>query len=427
MKKGFLFKSTRVIVVLFLSVVVAAALVVMRPRAQRQEKPFKGHLVEVMEIQREDVSMVVETFGTVKPREVLRLVSEVRGQIVSIHPAFKEGGFVETGHLLMEVDPRSYRLEVARNKILVIQAQAEIHRLAQHRLNLEASIEIADSSTKLVHAEFMRLKKLNAKDVVAQTSLDKAEQRYLETLDRNQTLKNQMALIGPVMEQARAQLRMAENRLDYARLELQRTRIVALFDGWVLEKVVEKGEHVNAGQLLGSLYHNGLLDVEVRLSVEDLKWLPSDILKGALPEATIFFGSEDLPVGQWKGHIARAKARVDERTRMLPVVVEAEYSSGPEGDTGFSVHKQLLPGMFVTVTINGINVKGAMVLPRNLIHGNNSVYLFKEGRLEKRKVTILRRHKDSVFITGGLAQGEKVIRTPLPDAVDGMLLRLADS
>ena len=38
--------------------------------------------------------MVVDTFGTVAPRESLKLVAQVRGQIVALDPAFKEGGFV---------------------------------------------------------------------------------------------------------------------------------------------------------------------------------------------------------------------------------------------------------------------------------------------------------------------------------------------
>ena len=90
MKKGGLFKTIRVFVVIFSALVIAVVLVIMRPKAERQVPVDKGLLVEVLPAKTEDVEMVVETFGTVEPRESLKLVARVRGPIVEINPAFKE-------------------------------------------------------------------------------------------------------------------------------------------------------------------------------------------------------------------------------------------------------------------------------------------------------------------------------------------------
>ena len=107
MKKGGLFKTIRVFVVIFIALVIAVVLVVMRPKAERLVPVDKGLLVEVVPAKAEDVQMVVESFGTVTPREALKLVAQVRGQIVEIDPVFKEGGFVPKKTRMIQIDPRT--------------------------------------------------------------------------------------------------------------------------------------------------------------------------------------------------------------------------------------------------------------------------------------------------------------------------------
>jgi multidrug resistance efflux pump len=247
MQKGVIFKTGRVVIVLLASAIIAFLLVTLRPKAQRQLPQETGRLVEVIPVTAENLTMMVESFGTVQPREVLKLVAEVRGQIVDIHPSFKEGGFIVNGSKLIKIDPRNYQLEVERRRVQVSQAQAELRRLQQEVLNTEASIKIAKSDAELTEKEFLRLKTLSSRNVVAQTTLDQAEQRYLTSLVRRQNLENQLALTGPLQEQFKAQLNMAEVLLRQAKLDLERSTVVAQFDAWVLERNIEKGQHVNSG------------------------------------------------------------------------------------------------------------------------------------------------------------------------------------
>jgi multidrug efflux pump subunit AcrA (membrane-fusion protein) len=92
MKKGALFKTVRVAVVLLVSVAIAVLLVKWRPRAEKIERTSGGRLVEVVRTHPQSLPIIVDAYGTVAPREALKLVAEVRGQVVSMHPAFIEGG-----------------------------------------------------------------------------------------------------------------------------------------------------------------------------------------------------------------------------------------------------------------------------------------------------------------------------------------------
>lgn len=425
MKKGFMFKSLRVVIVISMAVIIAVLLITLRPKAERQVTVEKGRLVETMTVKAENIDMTIEAYGTVKAREALKLVAEVRGRIVKIDSSFKEGSFVKKGTALIKIDPRTYRLEVERRRVQVSQAKAELMRLEQEVNNLKASIKIAKSDASLAQNEFTRLEKLIDKNVIAQTTVDKAEQRYLSSLERLQGLENQMALTGPLKDQYEAQCNMAKVSLKQAKLDLERSTIVAHTDSWVLEKSIEEGQHVNAGQYLGSIYRDRALDIEVRIPVKDLKWFPPDMSTESMPEVKIILGSEDSSLS-WKGHVARIKAQMDQRTRTLPIVVEVdedkEADKNPRNHSIGSVF--LRPGTFVTVIIKGRKIEKTFLLPRHVVHTGDVVYTVKDNKLKIQPVSIIRSFRESVFIDKGLKTGDLVITTPLSGASDGMLVRL---
>jgi len=420
MKKGALFKTARVLVVLLVALVIAATLVNLRPKAKRQVPVEKGRLVEVFPAKAEDVQMVVESFGTVVPRESLKLVAQVRGPIVAIHPAFQEGSFIQKGTRLIQIDPRTYGLEVKRRKVQIKQSEAELKRLKQEVVNLRSRVKIAKSDVALAKNEYLRLKKLIDRKVIAQSQLDKAEQAYLGSLERLQALENQLALIGPQKEQLVASRDMAEVMYQQAGLDLERSSIEAAFDGWVLEKAIEVGQYVNVGQQLGSIYRSGELDIEVYIPAKDFKWFPVDMGEKTPVTADVVFksaGEEQI----WNGRVARVKAKMDERTRTLPVVIEVDETATKGGQNSSF---RLRPGMFVTIKIKGKEVEEAFVLPRYVVYPGDVVYTVKDDHLKIKEVNILRSYKDSVIINDGISEGDQIVKTPLSGAVDGMSVRI---
>jgi len=422
MKKGAIFKTVRVIAVLAAATIVAATLVILRPQAERQVPVEKGRLVEVFPARTEDVQMVVESFGTVAPRESLKLVAQVHGSVVAISPDFKEGNYIETGTKLLQIDPRTYELEVDRRKVQIKQSEAELKRLNQEMVNLKTRANIAKSDVSLAKKEYARLQKLIARKVIAQSQLDKTEQAYLASLERLQALENQLALIGPQNEQLIAARDMAEVLYQQAKLDLERSGILAPFDGWVLEKAVEVGQHVNVGQLLGSIYRAGEMDIEVFIPAKDFKWLPADMGAETPVAADVIFKNADLE-HVWTGRVARVKARMDERTRTLPVVIEVD---GIDTSAQKNAVFRLRPGMFVTVKIKGKAQPNAFLLPRHVVYPGNIVYTVEDNQLKLNEVSILRSYKDSVIVEAGLSEGDLIVKTPLSGAVDGMRVRVKE-
>jgi len=420
MKKGATFKTIRAFVVVLAALAIAVLLIILRPRAERQAPLETGRLVEVFPAKAEKVQIYIEAYGTVEPRETLKLVAEVRGQIVQTDASFKEGRFVTKGTRLIQIDPRTYQLHVQRYNVQVKQAQAEIKRLEQEVLNLQARIKIAKSDVSLARSEYFRLKKLIERKVIAQSTLDKAEQQYLASLERLQALENQLALTEPQKEQLLAQRDMARVLYQEARLDLERSGINAPFDGWVLEKLIEVGQHVNVGQDLGRIYSAGLLDIEVRIPVKDFKWFPVASNSVAGIEAEVIFENQGAQ-RTWPGKVSRLKAEMDDRTRTLPMIVEVDETTASAENPG---SLRLRPGMFVTVKVKGKVIDQAFVLPRHVVYPDDTVYAVEDDRLKIKSVNILRTYKDSVIVSEGLSDGDLIIKTPLSAASDGMLVRV---
>ncbi len=423
MKKGGLFKVVRVTLVLAAAAGIAFFLSLLKPEAKRQTPPETGRLVEVFSVRAEKSNMILESYGTVAPRETLKLVAEVRGKVVFLHPDFKEGGFIQQGTPLITIDPKTYQLETQRRRVQITAREVELKKLEQDVKNLQASIEIARSDVSLSQAEVNRLTALGRKKVVAQTRLDKAQQNYLISLERLQGLKNRLALIAPLKEQIKTEQRMAEILLQQAATDLQRTKIFSPFEGWVLQKAVEAGQYVNVGQALGQVYRAGAFDVEVNLPLEDLKWIfdPRD------PEISVkaeIITENRISPRAITGKVARVKAQVDDKTRTLPVVVEVDGM--PETGVGTGM-MGLKPGMFVTVKLIGKPLERVFALPRHVMQTGDVVYVAREGRLEIKPVQVIRRFKNTVFIGSGLSPGDRIIKTPLSEAIDGMMVRVKET
>ncbi len=412
-------KIIRSAIVIVSAVVIAVVLFTLRPQAKRRQISDPHLLVKVARIEPQDLQMTVEAFGTVRPKEVLRLVAEVPGQVISIYQNCAEGCFFPAKADLIRIDPRTFQLEVQRRRIQITQTEAELARLAQERLNLTASLEIARSDTALAESEFKRLQTLSGRNVVAMTTRDQAEQRYLGSRERLQTLQNQFALLAPRRKQLLAQLEMARVMWRQAELDLEKTVITAPFDGWLLEKQIERGQHVSPGQVLGAVYRDGAYEIEVRVPVKDLKWLPA-LEQTPPPAAAIHYG----PAGNRQhrqGRVVRVKATMDEKTRTLPVVVAVDTTAAGKQQDGYI---PLRPGMFVTVRIQGRPVPRVFMVPRYMVYPGDKVFAVENKRLALKPVNVIRRFKDVVYVDEGVSAQTLLVKTPLSEASEGLAVQV---
>lgn len=364
---------------------IAAVMVAARPQVETPPPEVSEPLVRVLEIAPRDLSLTVRAHGTVVPRTESALIPEVAGRVLWISPAFAAGGFFRAGEPLVRLDPTDYDLRVER---------------------AEAALDAARSQAALAARNLRRSQELAGEGLLPKTSREDAEHQAAATA---------------------AALRDAAAALDQARRDLERTTLVAPYDGRVREERVDVGQFVERGTTLATLYATDFAEVRLPLPDSDLAFLDLALEhRGDAPESgppvrlrARFAGREHT----WEGRIVRTEGEIDPKTRMVHAVarIDDPYGRGAEGE-----RPPLAVGMFVQAEIAGRTLPGAVVLPRAALRGRAEVLVVDaENRLRIRPVAVLRSADDEVVISAGLAPGERVALSPLEVVVDGMRVRVA--
>lgn len=381
----------------------------MREPPQRVAPTYAGPLVEAIAAPLQQVQVVVEGQGTVRPDAQIDLVPQVSGVVVWKDADFKPGGTFAKGALLFRLDPRDYELAVQ-------QAAAQV---AQARYQLD----LAREEAAIAAAEWERL---HAPD---QAPTD-------------------LVLRKPQLRAAEAALQGAEARLAEARLRLDRTKVYAPFAGRVRTSRVDVGQHLNAGQASAQIYSIEKAEIVVPVPDEDLGWftlpLPMDIApaspasppvseRNAEGHSRAFaFGREGASAvvhgafagrgHQWTGRVVRTEGELDPQSRMVRLVVEvkAPYGGLADGIPPLTV------GMFVDVAIAGRMVDGVRVLPRTALRQGDRVWAVgRDGVLRIRRAHVVRALENEVLSYIDLEPQERVIVSQLSGVTDGMQVRLA--
>ena len=216
---------------LIILVVTALVLVLLygtRPRADRDwVETAPAIIVDVLDIHPIDYQMSVESYGTVQPQTQSFLVAQVGGLVTSIGDNFRDGAFISQGDVLLNIDQRDYVADVRISEASLADA---VQRHAE---------ELALSEQALVDWERLDL----------------------------EGEPNDLVRRVPQLEAARARLASAEAALAKAKLNLERTKIVAPFDGRLINSFVDIGQVVSNNSQLAEVYATDY--VEVRLPLKD--------------------------------------------------------------------------------------------------------------------------------------------------------------
>jgi len=415
---SFFFRLIRVILVLGIALGCAYFLFSLKKEPEKKEIVKTPPSVKVIEAKPVSRVMTVEAYGTIKPRKLVKIAVEVPGRIEYIHPSFIEGGEIHKEDLLIRLDQRSYKLDRQTGQVRIRQAKTDIGNLKQDIENLKKDIALSKANVALTQKEFKRIKALTNNQFASKNNLDRAEQQYLQAKIGLQNIENRLSMTDTYMEQKNAALAMARVDFQKADLALQKTQIHSEFDGFVLDKFAESGEYVNPGQVLGSMYPKDGMDVDVSIPLEKMKWIESFFENNNQPKAKVRianFNSENSHV--WDAKVARIKARVDEKTRTLPMTIEIENQKS-------NIKKifDLKPGIFVKCEIIGETYENIFVLPRYLLKHGDILFTINDEHLKMKKVSVFRKFEEAVYINQGLNPGDKIISSPLPGALEGMEL-----
>lgn len=373
--------------ILFVSggLLVMAKLTASKPRIAKKAPAQPVPIVRTLTVTTGTRPVIIRAEGTVQPLQEIQLVPQVGGEVIEVSPELVNGGRFRAGELLIRIDSTDYELAIT---------------LAQ------AAVKRAESELSLMQQE---------------AASAREEWRKFFSKQANQKAPSALALKKPQLAAARAQWEAARADLDKAKLNLERTVIRAPFDGRVADKRVDTGQVVSPGQVLATIFSTEAAQIVIPLDNRDLAWfrVPGFTTAGDDGSQVLVKANLAGQIKQWTGRVVRSEGKIDQRTRMIPVVVRVDqpYASRPP----------LAVGLFVSVEIEGETLTDVAVVPRSLVHDDHQVWILDQQRkIRFQPVTVARFSGNHAWISSGLANGDRLVATALKTVTDGMEVRTLD-
>ena len=112
------------ILLLVIGLAVVYTVATQKPLPEAKEAtPLPPPKVDAISITPEAKKLTVTSHGTAMPKREITLTSEVSGRVVSVSDRFVDGGFVQAGDVLLQIDPKDYEFEVIRAKARLADAE----------------------------------------------------------------------------------------------------------------------------------------------------------------------------------------------------------------------------------------------------------------------------------------------------------------
>ena len=294
--------------------------------------------VETSVATREAVFDRFDAVGSIEAADAITVVSEIDAAVVSL--PFREGQPVTRGTLLAQLDDSQLKAEVDRSEALRDQARATYERVKQ-------------------------------------------------VVDQN-------AGSAQDLDDAGAQLKVAEANLALAKTRLSKAHIVASFDGMVGSKRVSPGAYLRAGSAITDLAQ--IFELKVMFSAPE-RYL-SKLSRGS--EVTV--STTAYPGYTLQGKIDVVDPVLDPSTRSAQVIARVRNPGG-----------KFRPGMSANVSAVLSQRMNALTIPSEAVFAEgNQTFVYVVGpdsTVDRTAVTLGTRLSDAVEVVDGLQPGARVVRT----------------
>ncbi|QDV74682.1 efflux RND transporter periplasmic adaptor subunit [Botrimarina mediterranea] len=281
----------------------------------------------------EDYPVIIKTNAVVQSVNRVVLSAEVAGTIVKVSPSFEVGAYFKAGDVLVEIDRRDY----------------------------ETALSIAESELAA------------AKSALKLATL--VEERKLRLVESNAVSRAEVYEASATREQAEADVELAKTRLAQASLNLQRTRVVAPFDGRVQAKQIGLGQLANPSSPLGEVFAVEFAEVRLPISSEQRQYLELPEFADDPPlrvELRDAINSENDTA--WEAEIVRTEGVLDESSRDLFAIARIDDPFGRE-----SGRPAIRIGQPVLASIEGRVLRDVIALPRGAVRELDKVVLVNQS------------------------------------------------
>jgi RND family efflux transporter MFP subunit len=352
----------------------------------RRPQPIAVHIAPVREIAAGTSATLLNASGYVTARRLATISSKITGKITEV--LVEEGARVEAGQILARVDDSNTTASLHL-------AQAQLEAARQSLAETTANLELAET-------ELRRQRELADKGIVSPADLDRAESNARALRGRRARVLSEIAV--------------AERTVDVWKQQLDDTIIRAPFAGIVTSKNAQPGEMISP-MSSGGFTRTGVctmvdmssLEVEIDVSESYINRVEA----GQPVEATL----DSYPDWRIPAHVIAIIPTADRQKATVKVRVGFE-----------KLDPRILPDMGVKVAFQATSSAAASTVARTvavptaavrLVDGHDVVFVARDGRAERRAVTVTAKNENEVIISAGVSAGERIVIGPPETLNDG--------
>jgi RND family efflux transporter MFP subunit len=369
-------------------------------------------------IPRTEVDLAFKVAGYV---DALQKVRGVEGNLRDV----QEGDRISAGAVLARVRQSDYQVKVSEAESQASEAKSGIDASkAQYQ---EAVSGIASSKSQLAEAQaayvrakldYDRAQNLFATQSLTKANYDATREQFEKAAAKVETARSQVSMIEAKAEAAKANIdviqaksRGAQAVVQETRIPLQDTALRSPLNGIVLQKSIERGTLVSAGTKGFTVADTS--SVKAVFGVADI----------VVPEMklgrTLAIESETMPGKDFPGQITSVFPAADQKSRAFNVEVTIQ---NPE----FLLRPNMIVSLKVetnqTTSAQPVVSLDAVMKAKNNANGYQVFVLEEQGERQiarLRDVKLGQSYGNTVAVTEGLKEGERVLTTGVTMVNDG--------
>jgi HlyD family secretion protein len=285
--------------------------------------------------------------GYIIPAHQIQVSPKISGMIVWLADRFEEGQRFKEGEVLAKLEDVDYRTDRDHAAAVLRNSRERLRELKngyrpQEKDQARADLEEQEANLKQLKLDLIRSERLAPSSALAQRDYELAKYTHDAMVGRVNKMRAVYNLIlegtrEEQIQQAEANVKLAEADLAKAQWRLDQCNITAPVSGTVLTKKAEKGAIVNpiAFNISASLCDMAdLSDLEVDLKVQerDIAKVMVDQRCQVMPEAYRNFDKflKAHPTG-YEGRVSRMMPTADRNQGAIPVRVKIRVPREEEG------------------------------------------------------------------------------------------------
>ena len=361
-----------IMTMVIITIIIIWLLFVTEPQPQARLEQLVPVKVMLAEVKSQPVRPYEQVTGRLRPLKTAQIRFQVAGNVVA--RKVEPGRQVKRGQVLMRLQDQDYRDQLQQAAAQLVIEEKSVSRdqnlLAYARNNLQ-----------LQQQEEQRLAALAKQNLIAQSRLDSTRQRRFD-------LQAEVARLQYSVATNHARIRMRTAQSSIAQRNLDRSVLIAPFDGIINEVFLDEGDYVNANQAALTLVDISQFDVQLNVRAA--------VMAGLGLKQMVSVRINDH---QSQGEIVALQPDPDISTNTHQIRVRV-------------ANRQALPGLLAIVELPLPAPSRALLVPVSAVlnaHAKSFVFVYENNMIRKTAVQLGRRVNSTYIVRQGLLAGQKIV------------------